>query len=588
VAIAVEIQWQGTDDQKAVASTVYALLTARARFFADDAPIRQSLSHLQNFFEKQNPIELQTNETNYAELIETSLTLNDHVFAREQGEDGPVFVTTKQGTPPSTGGEDATLHSFKTRLFDGAHEPSEEELKAVRGVAREMPDIIMAYPEAVHPVFPLDIPELFEPDEEPVLSDVAERVVAEEQPEVQPETQPADRRVRIGDVVIDLSENANSIAQKHAGPFKELLGKYLDEDFRFVRFGGEYYVEDRLERLSKGQLRDIKDYINERGEPLTDEELISDALRRPLQGADYSLWRFTINYRLGRERKDFRFVGTAEDRRWATTSLPPIGQSYRKPSEIAQDYRYLTDPELADADPVTPASGTDASGRLQLRHVLTWYESENGVLPVGPATQLLMPVPLLEDQPVVILRIQDPQNFATHMAELRLGVGNRGTHIAGLEELFQSTLVPGAIFTLVQGANSNEFTIEYERQAARESRLLQWDDRRERWFFAPVVYECPVDPSYLLSEERVGELNGRKRASDSERKRPDVLLQQAFELVGERGTDVSLTALVDDLTPVMNIDRPFSRSYVESIVESGQYPQFTLEDPAIGLAAFRP
>ena len=584
MAVEVEIQWQGTNDQKAVASTVYALLTARAHFFADDAPIRQSLAHLLDFFEKQHPVELQTKEKNYEALIEKSLTLNEHVFAKEQGENGVVFVTTKRGTPPNVDAVDLTAHSFRTRLFEGAHEPNQEELKAIRGVAREMPDIIMAYPETIHPVFPVDIPDAFEPDEEPVLADSAERVVAEEQPEAAP----VDRRVRIGNAVVDLSGDANAIAQEHAGAFKELLGAYLDEDFRFVRFGEQYYVEDRLERLSKGQLRDIKDFINERGEPLADEELISDALRRPLQGADYSLWRFTINYRLGRERKDFRFVGTAQDRRWLTTSLPPVAQSFRKPSEIAQDYRYLTDPELADGDPVTPASGADASGRLQIRHVLTWYESENGVLPVTPATQLMMPDPLLDDQPVVVLRIQDPQNYATHTAELRLGVGNRGTHIAGLEELFQSTLVPGAIFSLVQGANSNEYTIEYERQsAAQESRLLQWDERRERWFFGPVVYECPVDPSYLLSEERIGELSGRKRASDAERKRPDYLLQQAFELVGERGTDGSLTALVDDLTPVMNIDRPFSRAYVESIVESGQYPKFTLEDPTIGLAAYR-
>ncbi|MDQ3327481.1 MAG: hypothetical protein M3506_03030 [Chloroflexota bacterium] len=584
MAIEVEIQWQGTNDQKAVASTVYALLTARARFFADDAPIRQSLANLLDFFEKQHPVELQTKPKNYESLIEKSLTLNDHVFARVEEEGSVLFVTTKRGTLPSSNHEDLAAHSFKSRLFEGAHEPDEAELKAVRGATREMPDIIMAYPETVHPVFPIDIPDVFEPDEEPVLADSAERVVAEDQPVAAL----VDRRIRIGDTVIDLSEEANAIAQEHAGAFKEMLGKYLDEDFRFVRFGEQYYVEDRLERLSKGQLRDIKDFINERGEPLADEELIAEALRRPLQGADVSLWRFTINYRLARERKDFRFVGTAEDRRWATTSLPPVGQSFRKPSEIAQDYRYLTDPELADGDPVTPASGADASGRLQIRHVLTWYESENGVLPVSPATQLMMPTPLLDDQPVVILRIQDPQNFATHTAELRLGVGNRGTHIAGLEELFQSTLVPGAIFTLVQGASSNEYTIEYERQsAAQESRLLQWDERRERWFFGPVVYECPVDPSYLLSEERIGELNGRKRASDAERKRPDHLLQLAFELVGERGTDGSLTALVDDLTPVMNIDRPFSRSYVESVVESGQYPKFTLEDPSIGLAAYR-
>ncbi len=583
MAVLSVIEWRGTEEEQQTARTVYELMAASGRFRADDAPLRQSLKSLETFFSSQPSMQLASNAGDLASLIERSLSANGHVFAREEGDGGPYFVTTKRGIAPVA--EDAAarnLHSFRSRLFEGAREPTEEDLKAIRGVARDIPEIIMTVPEPVHAVFPDPISDPFEP------------AIFEPEPEVESVVEPTpapaiavDRRVLVAGAVVDLGADPNSIVENHGAQFREVLGRYLDEDFRFVQFGGEYYVEDRLERLSKGQLRDIKDYITERNEPLTDEELISDALRRPLQNADYNLWRFTINYRLSREKKDFRFVGTAQDRLWATTSLPPIGQSFRKVSELAQDYRYLTDPELSDEESVTPASGVDASGRLEMRHVLTWYESENGVLPVGRSAQLLMPDPLMDDQSVVVLRVQDPQNYATYLAELRLGGGNRGTYIAGLEELFQNTLVPGAIFSLVQGANSNEFTIEYERQPAQESRLLQWDARRERWFFGPVVYECPVDSSYLLTEERVGQLNGRKRASDADRRRPEVLLQAAFELVGERGGDGSITALIDDLMPVMNIDRPFSRAYVQSIIESAQYPQFTLEDPSIGLAAYR-
>ncbi len=363
-----------------------------------------------------------------------------------------------------------------------------------------------------------------------------------------------------------------------------MLSNFLEEDFSFVRFGNEYYLEDRLERLSKGQLKEIKEYIEERGEPLSDEEILSDGLvNRRLGDADYSLQRFTLNFRLQREKKDFRFVGTAADRLWATSQLPPIGQTVRKATEVAQDYRYLTDPELADQDPTTTLGGT---GTLVLRHVLTWYESENGVLPVGPSAQLMMPQPLMEDQTVVVLRLQDPMNYATYLAELRLGLGNRGTYIAGLEEFYQSALVPGATFSLIQGTTSNEFTLEYERQPQTESRLLQYDTRKERWYFGPVVYECPVDPGYLLTEERVGGLNGKKRASEADRKRVDRLLQSAFDLVGEPGEGGTLTALIDDLLPVLNIERPFSSRYVRSLIQSAQYPQFTLEDEALGLASY--
>jgi hypothetical protein len=566
-------------------------MVARGRFYAEDAPIRLSASNLQTFFSSQSPPGVTETGDTLAALIASSVAANDHVFAREEGDAGPVVVTTKRGVPPARADETTFgEHTFRTRLNEAAREPTEEDLRLVRGVAREIPEIVMATPEPVTAVFPDEVsaPGVFEP-EEGAAAPAAESTAEEPAVEVAapPAAAPKEIRIRLGDAVIDLSGNPDLIVAEHGTQFAEMLGNYLAEDFRFVTFGGEYYLEDRLERLSKGQLRDIKEYINERNEPLTDEELLSDALRRPLQNADYSLWRFTINYRLSREKKDFRFVGTAEDRLWATTALPPIGQSVRKASEIAQDYRYLTDPELADADPVRPASGTDASGRLELVHTLTWYESENGVLPVGAGMQLLLPNPLLEDQSVVVLRIQDPQNFATYMAELRLGASGRGTYIAGLEEFFQNTLVPGAVFTLVQGSAQNEFTIEYDRRPAQEARLLQWDPRKQRWFFGPVVYECPVEGSALLSEERVGELAGRKRATDAERRRPDTLLQTAFELVGEHGGDGSRTALVDDLTPVMNIERPFSRAYVESIVSSSQYPQFAMEDPAIGLVSFR-
>lgn len=655
-----EMQWRGTEEEQRVAKTAFGLLVARARFFPENAPIRQRLDDLTKYFASQGireRIDHDLDGSEIAALVESALMANSHVFVREESEQGSgertqsadqsaeastprggtprgaviVYATTKAGVPPARVEQDNN-HSLRHRLFQDSRTPTEEDLKSVRGISREIPEFIMTatenetaassaeriqpagnqwresvipsvegiqYPpaEGIHPV-----PESVRTHEERPqdLVESGERIHGQSV-RTHDEVSRAASKVRVGskegtDHVIDLSQDPELITVEYGNVFRELLGNYLAEDFRFVQFGDEYYLEDKLERLSKGQLRDIKEYITERNEPLTDEELISDALRRPLQNADYNLWRFTINYRLGREKKDFRFVGTKDDRLWATTTLPPIGQSPRKPADIAQDYRYLVDPELSDDDPVAPASGADVSGRLELRHVLTWYESENGVLPVGRGTQMLMPNPLLEEQTVVVLRIQDPQNYATYMAELRLGTGNRGTYIAGLEELFGSSLVPGATFSLVQGASSNEFTIEYARQPAQEARLLQWDPRKERWFFGPVVYECPVNPAYLLTEDGYGELNGKKRATEAERKRLDALIGSAFELVGERDssrTDSSrsdgavITALIDDLLPAANLERPMSRAYLESVIESPQYPQFALEDPSIGLASYK-
>jgi hypothetical protein len=600
MAVQTEIEWRGAEQQRLIAQEVWKVLSFQARFYSQGAAVRRSLEELQAYLGSVSAAGLPETSEERAALIEDSLTANSHVFAREQTEDGVAFATTKAGVPPHALDEPPdNKHTFRSRLFEGSRTPTEEDLQAVRGIPREIPDILVAAaqpsPDAELEIT-TQVPDfaVFEPEEfaAPATTepDAVEELDTEPEPALAPAEAPTPTvtELRLGDTLIDLTQGAELISARHGELFERLLGDYIEQDFRFVQFGEEYYVEDRLERLSKGQLRDIRDYILERNEPVTDEEILSDGLRRPLQNAEYELWRFTINFRLSREKKDFRFVGALDDRLWATTNLPPIGQSVRKPSEIATDYRYLADPQLGEGDVVAPASGQDAGDRLELRHVLTWYESENGVLPVSKAAEQMMPKPLLEDQNVVVLRIQDPQNYGTYLAELRFGASGKGTYIAGLEELFQSSLVPGAVFSLVQGSASNEFTIEYERQAAQESRLLQYDERKNRWFFGPVLFECAVEPSQLLSEENVGNLSGRKRANETERKKPEVLLQVAFETVGEPGEGGTLTALVDDLLPVMNIERPFSRPYIESILTGSQYPQFSVEDEAVGLAQYKP
>jgi len=570
MAITTDIQWQGAEQESRVASTIFELLLIKGRFYAEDAPIRQDIDALVDYLVNQKIIE--GDQTEVRELVLRSASINSHVFALETSDSNTYIVTTKRGRPPKPASVD-TVHTFRSRLFEGARQPSEEEELQIRGLTKEIPEDILATP----PVQQVQV-ETEAPAVEP-----QEQVVA---PEAEVEEAPSRiRYLRIDDTLVDLDEDLQDIIAKYHDAFKAKLEDYLAQDFRLAVFGDEYFVEDRLERLSKGQLRDIREYIQERGEPISDEEILSDALSRSLQEGDYNLQRFTINYRLLREKKEFKFVGTKDDRLWTVTNLPPIGQPFRKPSEIAQDYRFMSDPELIDDEDITEIEGSDGTPRLQVKHILTYYEYENGVLPVSPAMEKLMPKPLLEDQNVIVLRIQDPQSYAQYLAELRLGGGNRGTYIGGLDELFQNTLVPGAIFYLVQGESSNAFTIEYERQPAREERILQYDSRRDRWVFTPIVFECAVDDTWLLSESKVGALNGKKRLSDSDRKKLDVIVAMAFEIVGEKA-DGEYTALIDDLMPVVNIERPISRKYLSSIINSSQYPQFK-EDES-GLATYTP
>ena len=81
-----------------------------------------------------------------------------------------------------------------------------------------------------------------------------------------------------------------------------------------------------MPRFSRGDLRRLRDYLQEQEQPLTDDALAQDVLGVRSGAADFDLTRFAVDYRLSRE-KEFEFVGTTNQRFWTTTGLPPIGTS---------------------------------------------------------------------------------------------------------------------------------------------------------------------------------------------------------------------------------------------------------------------
>ena len=76
----------------------------------------------------------------------------------------------------------------------------------------------------------------------------------------------------------------------------------------------------------------------------------------------YDAARFSINYRLSREKREFEFVGTRDSRLWSTVGLAPLGTTLRKASELGTDYRYLLD------EPAVEEPGATVT------HVLTFFE----------------------------------------------------------------------------------------------------------------------------------------------------------------------------------------------------------------------
>src|SRR5206468_5477437 len=162
---------------------------------------------------------------------------------------------------------------------------------------------------------------------------------------------------------------AATLATVPAEQLRAALAARLESDDRFASFGDQYYPEDLVDRYSRGDLRRIREFIQEEGEPLADETLLQTLFGRRPNDPAYQAARFSINYRLSREKRDFEFVGTRDSRLWSTAGLAPLGTTLRKASELGTDYRYLIDEQ---ADEEVGASVT---------HVLTFFEWAYGLLP---------------------------------------------------------------------------------------------------------------------------------------------------------------------------------------------------------------
>jgi hypothetical protein len=368
-----------------------------------------------------------------------------------------------------------------------------------------------------------------------------------------------------GPQTLDLARPTDELLAEYGPALAEMLERALREDFRFVSFGPDWYVEDAVERFSKGDFRRIKDYLIETQEALSDHAFMIDVLNRRETDPDYQRLRFSLNYRMLKEKKDFEFVGVAGDRLWIVAGASPVSAPKRKPSEIGQDYRHLEDPAVQALE---PGAGEEPPARLE--HTLTYYEYENGLLPYDRVAKALFPRPLLDDQRAVLLRFEVPLLFQSFPVELRFPTGNRGGYLVGLDVFFQENLVPGARLTIEPTDQEDVFTVRFERTAAQEARLLHFDERRSRFVFQPTTYYAEVTPPALLSEERFPRLNNVKRMDEAERKKGEAVVIGAFELAGEHIDDSARWwATLEDLLPVANLERPFSVGALRAILEAG-------------------
>jgi hypothetical protein len=311
--------------------------------------------------------------------------------------------------------------------------------------------------------------------------------------------------------------------------------------------------------------------MQEKEQPLTDEDLAQDVLGVRPGSPDFELVRFALNYRLSNEHREFEFVGTANQRFWSTSGLPQIGTTRRKLTEIGTDYRYLL-----DEVPAAPAYRS----RESIDHTLTFYEYIHGLLPYDAEMLALMPGPMTSSQKSAVLTFECPQSFTTYLVELRYPTPNRGGFILGLDDFYSENLVPGAIISIQRTENDGHYRVEYLAEAAHSDQLLELDERRAtRYVFRPTTYACGVEDAHLLSESRFGGMVNEKPLDEKVRRRPEAVVAATFERIGlERDGNYSVD--FETLLAAVNIERPMSGTLLRSILEHDDTGAFSRDPEA--------
>jgi hypothetical protein len=534
-------QFAGSKREQELAEKIMGLILARGMFMSANAPIRIALGSLAAFLEAQG-------EKDSRSRIDAVLAANPTVFALEDLDGERYLVTTRDGRAPQVPHAE-TGHTFASRFHTPLPRP---ERPAPRVLPRQ----------EVAPVDVLSELDDLRVDEPPAAAEIQPPI--EEEPT---EQAPAAVARTITTQAVKPTEVTEVDDVNLAVALRERLGA----DPRVANFGEQWLMEDRVPRFSRGDLRRLRDYMQEKEQPLTDEDLAQDVLGVRLGSPDFELVRFALNYRLSNEHREFEFVGTANQRFWSTSGLPQIGTTRRKLTEIGTDYRYLLDEESA-----APAYRS----RESVDHTLTFYEYIHGLLPYDAEMQALLPGPMTSSQRSAVLTFECPQSFTTYLVELRYPTPNRGGFILGLDDFYSENLVPGAIISIQRSDNDGHYRVEFLPESARSDQLLELDERRAtRYVFRPTTYACGVEEAQLLSESRFGGLANEKPLDEKVRRRPEAAVAATFERIRlERDGNYSVD--FETLLAAVNVERPISGTLLRSILEHDDTGAFSRDPEA--------
>lgn len=539
-----EIEFNGSPEDRELAARVFAIMRTVGRFFALTAPIRLPLHALAEHLAQ---LDQQRDAEGWAAALRQAIEANHNVFSLEERDGVLYIVTTREGRPPQPIEEVDAAHMLPRRFQEPPPTAPRLARRRPAPAARPAPEEVLAAEAAEQPV-----------------AEPAERVAA-----VEAEAAPASAEIEVAD-----------LAQLDDTQLQALVAAELARMPEVTGFADFWMLDEDVPRLSRGDLRRIREYILEREQPLPDTELVEVVLGVRRTAPDYEIQRFALNVRLSQE-EDFEFVGVPGNYLWSTKGLPAIGTTMRRAADIGQDYRFLVE----EAQAATPLSEQVAD------HVLTFYEHHLGVLPYNGVLAAILPPPVLADQRVAVLTFESPQTYETFLVELRYPAGNRGGYLAGFDKFFRESLVPGALITIERTDTPGRYTIDYLRVSGQERRLLDLDEKKRRYIFRPTTYYCAVQENMLLTENRFPRFAGQEPLDDRTRRYPDLVLAATFERVGEQvGTPEAprYMALLDDLVAAANVERPMTPELIRQIAESPDYPQFSVDPDAEDVLYYAP
>ena len=539
------LNYSGTGAQQEIARNVFQVLRARGRFMSDNAPIEVTFSSVAGYLSQTASVDEET--------ALAAIQANPAIFSLEERDEQMLVLTTRMGVAPGTLKEAGNIHDFKTRLMTPLPKPETPPAPPI-----ERPRVDSGW-NALEGFFDDVIEEFDEEIEEEAETEALEELITglEELAEA-PESP---RTITVA------AAPATDVSGVDDVELADAIRERLGSDPRVATFGDQWMLEDRVTRLSRGELRRLKEYIQEQERPLTDDMLVQDVFNIRPGTEDFDLMRFAVNFRLSREHREFDFVGTSGQRFWSTNSLPQIGTKRRKPNDIGTDLKYLLSEETPEPRSVE-----------SIDRVLTYYEFQHGLLPFDSDMQSLLPAQLLPDQKSAVLTFECPQSYTTYLVELRYPTPNRGGFILGLDDFFMENLVPGALISIQRTENDGHYKVEYLPSAGESMRLFEVEDRRQRYVFRPTTFACTVDVNFLLNEERFPRLNGEKPLDDKQRRRPESVISATFERVGEMHEGHGYSASFADLLAAVNIERPFSADYLRQVLDQDDSGAFA-SDP---------